>query len=374
MEQMPRRAVNRILLVVLLATVAWATGLLAPATAAQADNPCCSITLSGVPGTFQAGADPLTMTAAMQVTPTLDPKSAFRSITARVDIVAGNLVGSQVKLAWRSSGGNGDWHNIGVNRRDGVLTGSFQPYQNAENLGPARDDLRLSFGSKTAGQNIGIAIDLIGTPRHGNAQQLSRSGPFASMIQAALGTATPTPTPPPTVAPVVPTPTPTPKPAPTQAPTTAAPTTAAPAAAPTSDSPTTAAVAPAGASGSGDAGGSSVGWIFYIIGGLLLLAGIGVIGTMLWKRTVAAGAPEWPDPDDPSLYGDYPPQAQAFPAQNPGGQYPPAPYQPAPYQPAQYPTTQYPAGQAYPPSQPAYPPPPAGNVPLTDPTRTMPGL
>ena len=60
---------------------------------------------------------------------------------------------------------------------------------------------------------------------------------------------------------------------------------------------------------SNDGSGSGV-WIFYIIGGLLLIAGIGVIGTLLWKRS--GDATEWPDPNDPSLYGD---QNQPYPGQ-----------------------------------------------------------
>ncbi len=331
---MPRRATIRIILATLVGLALWI-----PASSANAaDDPCCSMQVSGLPTSFQAGADPQVFGATINVTQPADPKNSMRYIAATFGVQAGNLTGSQVHFAWKQQFGNGSWHSVGFSRKNGMLVATFYPYQNAPNAGQVNLALRLSFTDKVASQNMQVAMALLGAARKSDAKELAQAGPYASAV---LGKAVVVP--PPTQAPVTLAPTPTPTPTATDS--TAAATT------PEDTSTTDAGVVPAVAAS--DSGGGSGIWIFYIIGGLLLLAGIGVIGTLLWKRN-STGAPEWPDPNDPSLYGDQP--APAYPA-------------------SPYPTTAYPQPTAYPPQAPypttAYP---QQVRPPTDPTRQMPGL
>lgn len=328
---MPHRALIRIIIATLVGLAIWV-----PASAASADDGCCSMTLSGLPATFQAGADPVVFSAAISVNEPADPQQAFRYLAAQFDLQAGNnLSGGQLHFAWRPQNSNGNWHSVGFSRHDGLLQATFYPYQNVPNAGQININLRLSFGDHVPATNLQVGMVLMGSARKSDAKELAHAGPFASAVLPEAATPPPTHTAAPPAAVV---------PSPTASPVETA--TATPEDTSTSDLGALPAVAPT----SNDGSGSGV-WIFYIIGGLLLIAGIGVIGTLLWKRS--GDATEWPDPNDPSLYGD---QNQPYPGQA----YPPASYpQPNAYPPATHPTTAYPRH---------------GGRPPTDPTRQMPGL
>jgi hypothetical protein len=343
---MPRKAIIRILLATIAGLALWL-----PAPAAYADDPCCSISVSGLPGTFQAGADPSVFNGTITVNSGPNPLQGFRNLAAQVGIQARDLSGSQVHFAWRPQNGFGNWHTVGFSRRNGLLQATFYPYQNTLNAGQANITMRLSFGEKVTSQQIQLSAVLVGSARKSDAKQLAHAGPFGAAIVGTAGAATPPPA----------TPTPTPaQPTPSDQTSTA----------PAGDTPTLDSSSPyAGAlpgANPADTNSSSSGiWVLYIIGGLLLVGGIGVIGTLLWKR--AAEAPEWVDPNDPAIYGTQNADYQAgYPTQS--------------FDPTAYPTTtgRHQAPEAYPttayPQQGAYPPPQQGVRPPTDPTRQMPGL
>jgi hypothetical protein len=73
-----------------------------------------------------------------------------------------------------------------------------------------------------------------------------------------------------------------------------------------------------GSSSSG--GGDALMWLAYTIGALLFLAGIGVIGTLLWRRGPHGVATDWDEPQQygqptyqvPPVRGDPPTQIAAF--------------------------------------------------------------
>jgi hypothetical protein len=347
---MPRKATIRIILAVLVGFALWF-----PATAAQADDPCCSMSMSGLPGTFTAGADPLLFNGTINVT-AAGPLQSLRTITARFGIQAPDLSGSQVHFSWRLQSSNGNWHSPGFSRRNGLLQTTFYPYQNFQNAGQVNIVMRLSFGDKVKSQHLQIGMDLLGSARKSDAKVLAHTGPFASSVVAKGGAIQPPPTANPT--PVTPTETPT---APATDPGTAA---AVPG---DTSTPDNTGALPGVTPANTDASSSGV-WVLYIIGGLLLVGGIGVIGTLLWKRS--GGTSEWVDPNDPSLYGD---QNQAYPGQA----YPDQTYPAQTYPTQTYPAQTYP-GPAYPPAN--YPQPGAnpqaapGGRPPIDPTRQMPKL
>jgi len=371
---MARRVTLRIVLATLIALAVWV-----PTSAATAADPCCSISLSGVPATFPAGGGAQGFSSTMNVAASNIPQQGFRGVSAQFAVQGQNLVHGQFQLSWRRHNGGNNWHGASFSSRtqNGAFIASFSPYQGVKVAGQVTIDLRLSFNSKVSPQQVTMHMSLTRSGRSGG--QLAASNQGQSSVVTTAPKPTPTPTP-------KPTPTPTATPTETQA---------------SADSSNIAAlpVGPTPTDGV-KAGGSSIGWIFYIVGGLLLLVGIGVIGTMLWKRGQNAVPAGWPDPNGPrptQPYADqgYPDQAyqdQAYPDQAyPDQGYPDQTYsdvsQPDLGYPAQsYPDQGYPdqgyGDQGYQQAQPpaAYPRPrhsaPTENygnaLPAMDPTRRMP--
>jgi hypothetical protein len=356
---MPRLATNgalRAAAIGLLAAVALTLGT--PAAPAAAADPCCSAALNGVPAQITAGG------AAQQFNATIryqaaDAQHPFRSLGAQFTLQGQSLSGSQIQLQRSRDGG---WRTLRFSRRNGLLvaTDTFDLSSHGGNPptgGQINLTYQIRFGSRTASQNTSLRMTVVGSTGHGS-QQLAGTGSYPMAVLGAAPTQTQT-TPPPAATPS-PTPASTPASTPSQV---AAPT--APAAGAVNPSP--------GSDASSGGGTSGVAWIAYIVGGLLLLGGIGAIGTMLWRRGQNQAAPEW----DPVLDG--PPPAGYGPA--PGTYVAPAPttYGSPPYADpaptAMYPTTG--AGPDYPPTA-TYPAHPAVNPPTQpmrpyhDPTERMP--
>ncbi len=199
---MPHRALIRIIIATLVGLAIWV-----PASAASADDGCCSMTLSGLPATFQAGADPVVFSAAISVNEPADPQQAFRYLAAQFDLQAGNnLSGGQLHFAWRPQNSNGNWHSVGFSRHDGLLQATFYPYQNVPNAGQININLRLSFGDHVPATNLQVGMVLMGSARKSDAKELAHAGPFASAVLPEAATPPPTHTAAPPAA-VVPSPT-----------------------------------------------------------------------------------------------------------------------------------------------------------------------
>jgi hypothetical protein len=359
---MARRVTLRIMLATLIALAVWV-----PTSAATAADPCCSISLSGVPATFRAGAGAQGFSSTMNVAASNIPQQGFRGVSAQFAVAGQNLVHGQFQLSWRRQNGGNNWHGASFSSRtqNGAFIASFSPYQGIKVAGPLTIDLRLSFNSNVSPQQVTMQMSLIRSGRSGG--QLAASNQAQSSVVTNAPKPTPTPTP-------QPTPTVTATPTETQA---------------SADSSNIAAlpVGPTPTDGV-KTGGSSIGWIFYIVGGLLLLVGIGVIGTMLWKRGQGAVPAGWPDPNGPHPTQPYANQGypdQNYPDQNyPEQGYPDQAYsdvsQPDLGYPDQgYPDQGYPQPQQTPPTA-AYPRPRhsaptenyGGALPPMDPTRRMP--
>jgi hypothetical protein len=268
-------------------------------------------------------------------------------------------------ISWRRQNAGNNWHSAGFSShsQNGAFIASFSPYQGLRAAGQVTVDLRLSFTSKVSPQHVTMQMSLVRSGRSGG--QLAAS----NQVQSSVGTIAPKPTP-----------TPTPKPTPT------ATATATPTETQASADSSNIAALPVGPTPTDGVktGGSSLGWIFYIVGGLLLLVGIGVVGTMLWKRGPAAVPAGWPDPTGP--YPTRPHADQGFPDQGyPDQAYPDQGYQA--YPDVSQPDLGYPAHNQPLQNRPPQPPPTAayprprhsaptenygGSLPPLDPTRPMP--
>ncbi len=330
---MPRRAILRTILATMIGLAIWV-----PASAATAADPCCQATVSGFPSQFTAGADPQFFNTTMSYSGSNGIK--VKSVTATFMFAGEDLSSGQVQMARMR---DGRWRSISVGRHNGKLVGidTFAIDGNGGSNGSITSQYRIAFGSHVHSQAVQMLFTMSGRfddGRHTTTQQLAQAGPFTMTVAGAAGTVTPTPT-----KAQAPTPTPAATPTPTVV-----------------SQPSTAvgqSVAAAGAAGSG---GGSGGWIAYMIGGLLLIGGIGAIGTLLWKRGNQHAAPEWEQPYEPvAAPGGYGSPAtygggQAYPQQQTYGNH------------AGYtaPTTAVPA---HPPTE-SFPP----VRPPIDPTRPMP--
>lgn len=282
---MPRRAIIRTMLATLLGL-----GVLIPAAPATAADPRCRVELRGLPSSFPPGGQPRTFTMRMV-------NNSGQAITGQVQatftIRADGLDSNQAHLDRKRDNG---WRGIGVHDRDGTLqaTDSFNFFFNQSFAPHATIDTqyRLSFGNKAprTGVTIGITLTSRFTFGHDD-REIAQGGPYHATIGVPVVT-TPKPTPKPAPKP---TPTPTPTPSPTL--NTVEPTPSDLVGVPV-DTGTD--IGLIGADASDDDSGFT--WLMYIIGALLLLGGIGVLGTMLWRRGPQPVETEWREPAE---YGSH---------------------------------------------------------------------
>ena len=247
---------------------------------------------------------------------------------------------------------NGSWQGMNVGQRDGAVTatdGRLRFGQPIPPNGSTNLQYQLSFASKAASTQVQLGVTINGRAGgHGFGQstELASAGAQFSIVGAA---------PPP-----APKPTPTPTPTPTAAASTPASTPQS--AAGIDTGPGGPPITPADAASK--SGTSSLVWLAYIIGALLLLGGIAAIATLLWRRGPDTIETEWDDDGTALNPGG---GASAFPPPNtyptqplPAQAYPPQPYPPRPYPPEPFP----PHSPLPPPPQDPYgrhAPTPAGN-------------
>jgi hypothetical protein len=285
---MPRKPFNRSMVATLLGLlIAVPAAVLTLATPASADgSPCCQVSINNMPGQFAAGGGPQPFTLRV-----VNQSDVLRDINVTFFFHANGLNASQVHLQrQRIAGGT---RSIGARNHDGVITATDQIDMSilAPRPGQAMNmQYQLFFGQKTP--SSGLSVRVVVQPRHSKSGP-ANAGPYQSMIVAA-GTVT--------------------------QPTTTATETATPSDTPstdatdsgvTNDQPTLG----SGDSNGGDSGGGSMMWLAYTFGALLLLGGVGVIGTLLWRRSAHAVETDW-DEQQPNVYGQPEYAQQAYPAQS----------------------------------------------------------
>ena len=331
---MPRKLSNRSMVATLLGLlIAVPAAVLTMATPASADNAqCCQAAITNMPGQFQAGGDPKPFT--LRIVNRMN--DSLRYVNATFTLQANGLSANQVHLQrQRVLGGP---RSIGARNQHGQITANDSIDLGALALPPGGSvsiQYKLSFGQKAPGSRLSISVRV--QPRRSDASSVN-AGPYASTILA-YGVATkPTPT-----HAATPSPTPSLSDTPTAADTDAG-------AIPTGDSTVL--------GGDSPGGNGSLMWLVYTIGALLLLGGIGVIGTMLYRRGPRGvetdwddqGQPQYGQPTYPGTGGYAPTQVAGFgvptpamPAQAATTSVMPASYGPPGRHSA--PTSQYPAPQ-----------------------------
>jgi hypothetical protein len=276
---MPRRAVVR----TMLTTAIGLGALVAAAPAAQADDPCCQVSLDGVPGQLTSGgpAGGFTTTFANNGT------QAISSLQLTFAFSGGDQLRGN-NIDFERQGATGNWQRLSVGRHNGTLSVTDNRFRFGQPLGPGSHttfQYRIAFVNNAPSVNVAMGVVVSGRMGdvfgRGDNQQLAQAGPVQIVVTGAAPPPTPTPTPKPThTATATPTPT----------------VTDTAQALPT-DTTSVEAIPSENAlptSGSGD-GTSGLMWLLYTVGALLLLAGIGVIGTMLWKRGPQIVETEWQD-------------------------------------------------------------------------------
>lgn len=303
--------------------------LAAPLLAA---DDCCQASIGGLPGKFVIGADP----SQFSVSFTNSSQQQILSLTT-VFVFSGNgLDPNQITMKRRAQ--NGSWQGMNVGRHNGAITatdGRFRFSQPIPPNGSTNLQYQLSFDPKAEPAQVRLGVTINGRAGgrgFGQSTELATTGTHFSVVGVA---------PPP-----APKPTPTPTPTPTEAASTPASTPQS--AAGIDTGPGGPPITPADAASK--SGTSSLVWLAYVIGALLLLGGIAAIGTLLWRRGPDTIETEWDD-DGTALHpgggvAAYPP-ANAHPTQP----LPAQPYQPQPYLPQPYPP------QPFPPQSPLPPPP-----------------
>jgi hypothetical protein len=225
---------------------------------------------------------------------------------------------------------------MNVGQRDGAVTatdGRLRFGQPIQPNGSTNLQYQLSFASKAAPTQVQLGVTISGRAGgHGFGQstELASAGAQFSLVGAAPRPA--------------PKPTPTPTPTPTEAASTPASTPAS--AVGINTGPGGPPITPADAASK--SGTSSLVWLAYIIGALLLLGGIGAIGTLLWRRGPDTIETEWDDDGTALNPGG---GTAAFPPPN---TYPTQPLPAQPYQPRPYPPEPFPRQSPLPPPQDPY--------------------
>jgi hypothetical protein len=331
---------------------ALAPAAVAPPVAALAAD-CCQASIQGLPSRFAIGGQPDQFSVSFHNT----SQQSFSSFTVVLSFAGNNLDGNQITLKRLAQGGS--WQSVRVSRRNGTLSGTDGRFRLGQPLPPGGSTTftyQLSFdnGTRPTQVQFGVAIDGRAGFRGGDGgTELAKAG-----AQFAVGTAAAPPTP-------KATPTPT---------TASAPPSVAQSAPAQDAGPGGPPVTPGDASN--NSSGSSVIWIAYVIGALLLLGGIAAIGTLVWRRQSDTSEDGWDEDGTALQRGGMPvyPAPMAYPTQ-------PLPAQPSDYGPPGYgPEPAYGAdpyaadptygGPAYvPPAGPPLGPPPVGPPPVGPPRR-----
>jgi hypothetical protein len=214
-----------------------------------------------MPGQFPSGGEPtpFILHVANQTQETL------RYLNVSFILQANGLVGDLVHLQrQRVLGGP---HNVGTFTQHGVHSGVVTADDQIDlatlALPPGGDmtiQYQLSFSRKMPSTGLTLAVQV--QPKRSDKGGGSTAGPYQSTIVAAGQ-------------PIQITPNPTPTPTATTTDTPAASDPAGAAAAPTEQSSII---------GDSSSGGGSLMWLAYTVGALLLLGGVGVVGTLLWLR------------------------------------------------------------------------------------------
>jgi hypothetical protein len=283
---LPRKSFKRSMVATLLgllvaAPAAVSAAVLAAAPSAFADGDgCCQVSIDEMPAQFAAGADaaPFTLHVVNQTQQTL------RYLDVSFVLAANGLVGDLVHLQrQRVAGGS---HGVGTFTQHGVHSGVVTANDQIDfgmlalpPGGGVNIEYELSFNKKMP--SAGLAISVQVQPKRSDGG-VSSAGPYQSTIVAAGQPIQTQPDP-------ASTPTPT-----------AATTDDAPASADATDLD----AAPTGHSsvngGSSSGSSGSLMWLAYTIGALLLLGGVGVIGTLMWRREPRAVETDWDEPQQHS--------------------------------------------------------------------------
>lgn len=256
----------------LLITAPAAVFMASPASAAGGQ--CCQVSIDNMPRQFHAGGDftPFTLHVVNQ------EQEPLRYLNVSLILAARGLVGDLVHLQrQRAVGGP---HNVGTFTQhgvhDGAVTANDQIDLEASALPPGGGiniEYQLSFSTKMPSAELALSVQV--KPKHGNAG-VSSAGPYPATIVASgqpIQTQ-PDPTPSPTATPDDP------------------PSTTGLGAEPTNQSSLV------GDSSSDHSG--SLTWLAYTMGALLLLGGIGLVGTLRWRRGLQDVGT---DRDEPEQHG-----------------------------------------------------------------------
>ncbi len=313
---MPRTAIVRTILAatiglgaLLVATPAAIASPATPVSAVALDNGCCQVSVAGVPGQLSIAGPASGFTATF----VNNGQQSISTLQVVFTFTGNQLAGGQIDLERRTN--NGSWQRLGFGKRNGQLTAIDSRFRFGQPIGTGQNVVlayRIAFTRNAHPGQILLGISVFGRISgdggHGGDNQQLATAP-QQRINVVGGAATPTPTPTHTA---TPTPTPTDTTIPTPTDTTQV--------VPVPSAPTIA----GDTTDTGD-GTSSFMWIAYTVGGLLLLAGIGVIGTMLWKRGPQIVETDWQEPGDPydtdaqsgSTYGGtvYGTPTQSYPTQ-----------------------------------------------------------
>ncbi|MEU7871085.1 hypothetical protein [Dactylosporangium sp. NPDC049140] len=233
---------------------------------------CCQVNIDNLPAQFPAGGDPTPFTVRL----VNQSQEALRYVEVSFLLQANGLVGDLVDLQrQRTSGGP---HDVGTFTQRGVRSGAVTATEQIDlgalalpPGGGASITYQLSFSKKLTSTAMTLSIQV--QPRR-DRTGASSAGPYQSSIVAAGQPIQTQPASTLTPSPVGDTPA------------------SAGGAAPIDQSPAT---------GAGSSGGGSLSWLAYTIGALLLLGGMGVIGTLVWRRQSQRPPTEW---DEPRQYGE----------------------------------------------------------------------
>ena len=279
---MPRERFDRSMVTtrlgLLIAVLAPVLAVASPAFAVG--DRCCQVSIDNMPGQFCGGGDPKPFTLHV----VNQTQENLRYLNVSFFLQANGLVGDLVHLQrQRVLGGP---HSVGTftlhGVQSGVVTANDQIDFGTLALPPGDGvniQYQLSFNKKMPSTGLTLSVQV--QPKRSDGG-VSSAGPYQSTIVAA---GQPTQTQP------DPTPTPT-------------------RSATASDTPTAADATDVGAAptdqsslmvdSSSSGGGGSLMWLAYTIGALLMLSGIGAIGTLLWRRRSHEVETDW---DEPQRYG-----------------------------------------------------------------------
>ena len=305
------------------ASAAPSPALAAPLLAAIS---CCSASLSGLPARFPVGGAP----DQFLLTFSNSGEQPIGSMQITFTFSGANLSSSTIAMKRMTSGGS--WQSLNVSGRGSTVVATDSRFRLGDPLSQGDSttfQYELSFGSQTTPTRVQLGATVsghVGEHGLGGLSELASTG-----AQFNVGTIAPPPKP---TAKATPTPTSTPGAA-TSAPPSAV------------QSPPAVDLGPGGppitpGNAASSSGTSSLAWVAYIIGGLLLLGGIGAIGTLLWRR----GSDNVDDDldDDTEIFQRGGAPGYDAPTAYPTQQLPPRPAPSQPGPPAGYPTAPYEMG------------------------------